>query len=129
MPSMLRILLTAAAALSAVSLSAPAAAAYPDHPITLINPYAAGGPAVLRIVGVDGHLHFLNRGRRGHVGDVVAALVGVVRRAVEQELVVAILPAVHRPVRKGAVVERPQVDGLGVVIDARDQDGQRHRAA
>ncbi|CAO3980446.1 tripartite tricarboxylate transporter substrate binding protein [Achromobacter mucicolens] len=42
---MLRILLTAAAALSAVSLSAPAAAAYPDHPITLINPYAAGGPA------------------------------------------------------------------------------------
>lgn len=44
MPSMLRILLTAAA-LSAVSLSAPAAAAYPDHPITLINPYAAGGPA------------------------------------------------------------------------------------
>jgi tripartite-type tricarboxylate transporter receptor subunit TctC len=41
---MLRILLTAAA-LSAVSLSAPAAAAYPDHPITLINPYAAGGPA------------------------------------------------------------------------------------
>ncbi|CAB3827313.1 hypothetical protein AXY46_15050 [Achromobacter xylosoxidans] len=45
MPSMLRILLTAAAALSAVSLSAPAAAAYPDHPITLINPYAAGGPA------------------------------------------------------------------------------------
>ncbi|MDH0091633.1 tripartite tricarboxylate transporter substrate binding protein [Achromobacter mucicolens] len=45
MPSMLRILLTAAAALAAVSLSAPAAAAYPDHPITLINPYAAGGPA------------------------------------------------------------------------------------
>ncbi len=44
MPSMLRILLTAAA-LSAVSLAAPAAAAYPDHPITLINPYAAGGPA------------------------------------------------------------------------------------
>ncbi len=44
MPPMLRILLTAAA-LSAVSLSAPAAAAYPDHPITLINPYAAGGPA------------------------------------------------------------------------------------
>ncbi|WP_431831919.1 Bug family tripartite tricarboxylate transporter substrate binding protein [Achromobacter mucicolens] len=42
---MLRILLTAAAALAAVSLSAPAAAAYPDHPITLINPYAAGGPA------------------------------------------------------------------------------------
>ncbi|MEN5159152.1 tripartite tricarboxylate transporter substrate binding protein [Achromobacter spanius] len=42
---MLRILLTAAAALSAVSLAAPAAAAYPDHPITLINPYAAGGPA------------------------------------------------------------------------------------
>ncbi|UDG78568.1 tripartite tricarboxylate transporter substrate binding protein [Achromobacter sp. 77] len=42
---MLRILLTAAAALSVVSLSAPAAAAYPDHPITLINPYAAGGPA------------------------------------------------------------------------------------
>ncbi|CAB3625520.1 hypothetical protein LMG26685_00242 [Achromobacter mucicolens] len=45
MPSMLRILLTAAAALAAVSLAAPAAAAYPDHPITLINPYAAGGPA------------------------------------------------------------------------------------
>lgn len=45
MPSMPRILLTAAAALAAVSLSAPAAAAYPDHPITLINPYAAGGPA------------------------------------------------------------------------------------
>ncbi|WP_424915260.1 tripartite tricarboxylate transporter substrate binding protein [Achromobacter mucicolens] len=42
---MLRILLTAAAALAAVSLAAPAAAAYPDHPITLINPYAAGGPA------------------------------------------------------------------------------------
>jgi len=45
MPSMLRILLTAAAALAAVSLAAPAAAAYPDHPIMLINPYAAGGPA------------------------------------------------------------------------------------
>lgn len=45
MPSMLRILVTAAAALAAVSLAAPAAAAYPDHPITLINPYAAGGPA------------------------------------------------------------------------------------
>lgn len=44
MPSMLRILLTAAT-LSVVTLAAPAAAAYPDHPITLINPYAAGGPA------------------------------------------------------------------------------------
>ncbi len=43
MPSMIRALLAAAAALSFAS--APAAAAYPDHPITLINPYAAGGPA------------------------------------------------------------------------------------
>ncbi|WP_312995170.1 tripartite tricarboxylate transporter substrate binding protein [Achromobacter animicus] len=40
---MIRALLAAAAALSFAS--APAAAAYPDHPITLINPYAAGGPA------------------------------------------------------------------------------------
>lgn len=39
MPSMIRALLAAAAALSLAS--APAAAAYPDHPITLINPYAA----------------------------------------------------------------------------------------
>ena len=43
MPSMIRALLAAAAALSFAS--APAAAAYPAHPITLINPYAAGGPA------------------------------------------------------------------------------------
>ncbi|KRC72983.1 hypothetical protein ASE30_09120 [Achromobacter sp. Root83] len=46
MPSMLRSLLAAAAAiLSAVSAPAAVAAGYPDHPITLINPYAAGGPA------------------------------------------------------------------------------------
>jgi len=44
MPSMIRTLL-AAAALSALCASFPAAAAYPEHPITLINPYAAGGPA------------------------------------------------------------------------------------
>nr|WP_286897328.1 tripartite tricarboxylate transporter substrate binding protein [Achromobacter sp. UBA2119] len=43
MPSMIRALLAAAAALSLAS--APAAAPYPDHPITLIDPYAAGGPA------------------------------------------------------------------------------------
>ncbi|SEJ78643.1 Tripartite-type tricarboxylate transporter, receptor component TctC [Achromobacter sp. NFACC18-2] len=45
MPSMIRTLLAAAAALSALCASFPAAAAYPEHPITLINPYAAGGPA------------------------------------------------------------------------------------
>ncbi|WP_092581146.1 tripartite tricarboxylate transporter substrate binding protein [Achromobacter sp. NFACC18-2] len=42
---MIRTLLAAAAALSALCASFPAAAAYPEHPITLINPYAAGGPA------------------------------------------------------------------------------------
>jgi len=45
MPSMIRTLLAAGAALSALCASFPAAAAYPEHPITLINPYAAGGPA------------------------------------------------------------------------------------
>lgn len=45
MPSMISSLLAAAAALSIASVSAPAAAAYPDRPITLVNPYAAGGPA------------------------------------------------------------------------------------
>ncbi|MNS84353.1 Tripartite tricarboxylate transporter family receptor [compost metagenome] len=46
MPSMIRSLLSAAvAALSAVSASAAVAASYPEHPVTLINPYAAGGPA------------------------------------------------------------------------------------
>ena len=49
--------------------------------------------------------------------------------AVEQELVVAVLAAVHRPVGERAVVERPQVDGLRVVVDAGDQRGERHRAA
>ncbi len=41
MPSLIRSLL--AAALSAVSLAA--AAAYPDRPVVLVNPYAPGGPA------------------------------------------------------------------------------------
>jgi len=45
MPSMIRTLLAAGAALSALCASFPAAAAYPEHPITLINPYSAGGPA------------------------------------------------------------------------------------
>jgi len=45
MPSMISSLLAAAAALSVASVSAPAAAAYPERPITLVNPYAAGGPA------------------------------------------------------------------------------------
>ena len=45
MPSMISSLLAAAAALSIASVSAPAAAAYPERPITLVNPYAAGGPA------------------------------------------------------------------------------------
>ena len=56
-------------------------------------------------------------------------LVGVVRRAVEQELVVAVLAAVHRPVGQRAVVERTQVDRLRVVVDAGDEDRERHRAA
>ena len=43
MSSMIRSLL--AAALCVVSASASAAASYPEHPITLVNPYAAGGPA------------------------------------------------------------------------------------
>ncbi|CAB3895835.1 hypothetical protein LMG26858_03971 [Achromobacter anxifer] len=43
MPSLIRSLL--AAALSAVSLAAAAAAAYPDRPVVLVNPYAPGGPA------------------------------------------------------------------------------------
>ena len=90
---------------------------------------AAGGAAVLRVVGVGGDLHLLDGGRRRHVRDVVAALVGVVRGAIEQELVVAVLAAVHRPVGERAVVERPQVDGLGVVVDAGDEHGERHRAA
>ncbi|KRA03573.1 MAG: tripartite tricarboxylate transporter substrate binding protein [Achromobacter sp.] len=42
---MISSLLAAAAALSIASVSAPAAAAYPERPITLVNPYAAGGPA------------------------------------------------------------------------------------
>ncbi len=45
MPSMMSSLLAAAAAVSIASVSAPAAAAYPERPITLVNPYAAGGPA------------------------------------------------------------------------------------
>lgn len=45
MPLMISSLLAAAAALSIASVSAPAAAAYPERPITLVNPYAAGGPA------------------------------------------------------------------------------------
>jgi tripartite-type tricarboxylate transporter receptor subunit TctC len=45
MPSMIPSLLAAAAALSIVSVSATAVAAYPERPITLVNPYAAGGPA------------------------------------------------------------------------------------
>ncbi len=90
---------------------------------------AAGGPAVLRVVRVRGDLELLHRFRRRHVGDVVAALVGVVRRAVEQELVVAVLAAVHRPVGERAVVERAEVDRLGVVVDAGDEHGERHRAA
>ena len=90
---------------------------------------AAGGAAVLRVVGVGLHLELLHRVGRRHVGDVVAALVGVVRRAVEQEFVVAVLAAVHRKVGQRAVVERPQVDGLRVVGDAGDQHVERYRAA
>ena len=45
MPSMIPSLLAAAAALSIGSVSATAVAAYPERPITLVNPYAAGGPA------------------------------------------------------------------------------------
>ena len=52
---------------------------------------AAGGAPVLRVVGVGLDLELLHRVGRRHVGDVVAALVGVVRGAVEQELVVAVL--------------------------------------
>ena len=73
---------------------------------------AAGRAAVLRVVRVRGDFHFLDGCRRRHVGDVVAALVGVVRRAVEQELVVAALSAVHRPGGERAVVERTEVDRL-----------------
>ena len=90
---------------------------------------AAGGAAVLRVVRVRGDFHLLDGGRRRHVGDVVAALVGVVRCAVEQELVVAALAAVHRPGGERAVVERTEVDRLGVVVDAGDERDERHRAA
>ena len=90
---------------------------------------AAGGAAVLRVVRVGRNLELLHSRGRRNVGDVVPGLVGVVRRAVEQELVVAVLPPVHRPVGECAVVERPQVDGLRVVVDAGDQRGERHRAA
>ena len=90
---------------------------------------AAGGPAVLRVVGVRLHLELLHRIGWRHVGDVVAALVRVVGRAVEQEFVVAVLAAVHRKVGQCAVVERTEVDGLRVVGDAGDQRRERYRAA
>ena len=35
----------------------------------------------------------------------------------------------HRPVGEGAVVERAEIDGLGVVVDAGHQHGEGHRAA
>lgn len=44
MPSMIRSLLIAASLTAAVAMPA-AQAAYPERPLTLINPYAAGGPA------------------------------------------------------------------------------------
>ena len=90
---------------------------------------AAGGAPVLRVVRVGRDLELLHGFGRRDVGDVVPALVGVVGRAVEQELVVAVLAAVHRPVGERAVVEGAEVDGLGVVGDAGDQRGERHRAA
>ena len=37
--------------------------------------------------------------------------------------------AVHRPGGERAVVERTEVDRLGVVVDAGDEHGERHRAA
>ena len=37
--------------------------------------------------------------------------------------------AVHRPVGERAVVERAEVDRLGVVVDAGDEGRERHRAA
>ena len=90
---------------------------------------AAGGAAVLRIVAVGDDLEFLDRVDRRHVGDVVAALNRVVRRAVEQELVVAVLTAVDRPVGNRAVVEGALVDGGTVVGDAGRQVGQHERVA
>ncbi len=90
---------------------------------------AAGGTPVLRVVRVRRDLYFMDGFRRRHVGDVVAALVGVIRRAVEQELVVAVLAAVHRPVGERAVVEGAQIDRRPVVGHAGDEHHERHRAA
>ncbi len=90
---------------------------------------AARRAPVLRVVAVGDDLEFLHRVDRRHVGDVVAPLNRVVRRAVEQELVVAVLAAVDRPVGDGAVVERPLINRRPVVGDARRQVRQHEGIA
>ena len=73
---------------------------------------AAAGLAVLRVIGVGLDLELLHRIDRRHVGDVVAARLRVIGRAVQQELVIGCAAAVDAPVGDGAVVERPLPNGL-----------------
>ena len=91
--------------------------------------HAVGGAAVLRVVAVGDDFELLDRIHRRHIRDVVAPLNGVVRGAVEQELVVAVLAAVDGPVRDGPVVEGPVVDGGAVVVHPRHQHGEHERVA
>ena len=85
--------------------------------------------AVLGVVGVRHDLELTDGVHRRDVRDVVSALDRVVGRAVEQELVVAVLSAVDRPVGDGSIVEGALVDGVAVVVHARHQHRQHERVA
>ena len=55
---------------------------------------AAGSVTVLRVIGVALHLEFLHSIHNGHIGDVIAASLPVVGRAIDEEFVLTLAAAV-----------------------------------
>src|SRR5262249_6031081 len=80
----------------------------------------AGAAAILSVVCIGLDLEFLYRIHRRHKRDIVAASLGIIRRAIEQKLVL-LLASVDAPVGNGSVIKWALISQLAVEIDARSK--------
>ena len=90
---------------------------------------AAAGLAVLRVIGVLLDVELLHRVDDRHVGNVIAASLRIVRRAVHHELIVRLAAAVDGPLGDSPVVKRTLPDGGPAENHARHHRAQHERIA
>lgn len=87
--------------------------------------HSTRGPAVLHVIRIRLDLELLNRIHRRHQRDVVPVRQCVIGRAVQQEFVLHVEAAIHAPSGDRAIVERPLVNQVAIVIHARYR-GREH---